>query len=284
VLVCANAEPAFSQASPPEKSQAPQAPSPESSQALLQKVKQTEMERRIADKQTEIDRLKADLDQSKKDLDASQKNLDSTNALITESNANMDKLAAERSRLEHQLELTDLRIDAEQKQGDGLKKLSGAQTSELEAINLRMAEIDVQSRIRQSELELLSAGQPVPGEDNDENGTGDLLKLKKTLASDELKTASAEAIAREAMKAASARMELAQQVAARVKQASEAPAEGKPEPVGEKTGEMAPPSKPAVSPAPKHHRKSASPKPAATASVSPASSSPRPWWQKKEWQ
>lgn len=256
-LVLAQAERALSQVSPPEKSQTLQDSSSAQSQALLQKVKQSEMERRIAIKQTEIDRLQEDLNKSKKDFDASQKNLDATTALITTSNATMDELAVERRRLEQQLDLTDLRIEAEQRENEGLKRLSGAQNSELDAINARMAETDVRSQVRQAEVQLLSAGKPVPGEDNDERATADLSKLEKTLASDEQKTFSTESIAREAMKTASARLESAQEAVARVKQVSEAMTEGKPSPVGEKAGETTPGSYPMASPGPKIHRKSA---------------------------
>jgi hypothetical protein len=284
-LVFPFAERAFSQASPPDSSPAPQESSPEQSQALLQKVKAAAMERRIVTKQTEIDQLKADLDQTKKDLDASQKNLDATNALIAASNSNMDKLTAERKRLQQQLDLTDLRVEAEQKQGDGLKRLSTAQTDELDAINLRMSEIGDRTNVRKAELQLLSAGKPVPGEDNDENGAPDFYKLKKTLALDEQKTASAEAIARAAMNAASARLALAEEAAARVTQVSDEMVLGKPEPVAEKTGETAPASTPAASPAPKHHhKKSASPGALASPGAAPASPKPdakNPWWMKK---
>lgn len=275
-LVLAHSQRAFSQDSTPEKSQALQDTSSEQSQALLQKVKQSQMERRIAIKQTEIDRLKEDLDKSKKDLDASQKNLDTTATLITTSNANMDELAAERKRLEQQLDLTDLRIEAEQKEGEGLKRLSSAQSSEVDAINQRMAEIDVRSRVRELEVQLLSAGKPVPGEDNDERGTADLYNLQKTLASDEVKTVSGEAIARAAMKAASARLELAQEAAARVKQVSEGMTQPSPAPVAEKTGETTPGSKPAASPTPRLHRKHIAPSQPVVVSKPAGSPTPKP--------
>jgi uncharacterized small protein (DUF1192 family) len=292
-----------SQVSPPEKTQKTQAPQDsgsDQSQALLQKVKQSEMQRRIALKQTEIDRLKEDLEKRNRDLDAAQKDMDATTALIAASSENLDKLGAERKRLEQQLDLTDLRIEAEQKQNDGLKRLFGAQSSELEAINQRMAEIDVRSRLRQSEMELLSAGKPVPGEDNDENGTPDISKLRKTLASDEMKSVSAEAIAREAMKAASVKLEFAQAAAARVKQVSEQITMGNLQPVAEKTGGTAPASQPAASPgaqpaaspgaipgaspARKHHshRKSASPAPGGSPSTpAPKSNTKSAWWQRQ---
>src|SRR5438067_1877438 len=74
---------------------------PEKAQALLEKVKKGELDRAIAAKQTDIDRLKEDLDKSKKDAEALQKTIEDTGALVNESSENLDKLIAERQRLEH---------------------------------------------------------------------------------------------------------------------------------------------------------------------------------------
>ncbi len=305
-LLFAQANWAFGQASPPEKSQkieTAEDSGSDQSQALLQKVKQSELQRRIAIKQTEIDRLKEDLEKSNKDLDAAQKDMDATTALIAASGANMDKLGTERKRLEQQLDLTDLRIEAEQKVNDGLKRLFAAQSSELEAINQRMAEIDVRSKLRQSEVQLLSAGKPVPGEDNDENGSPDIYKLKKTLSSDEAKSVSAETIARAAMNAASVRLQSAQEAAARVRQVDEGITQANLAPVAEKKGTTPgsqpaaspgaaspswPGASPAASPGVRHHshRKSASPKPGGSPSPQPASPTPKAgnksaWWPRQ---
>src|SRR2546430_1798060 len=62
VLTLTLAPLAFSEDAPPEKAQ-----------ALLEKVKKGELDRQIAAKQTEIDRLKEDLNKSKKDADSLQK-------------------------------------------------------------------------------------------------------------------------------------------------------------------------------------------------------------------
>jgi uncharacterized small protein (DUF1192 family) len=222
----AQPQPAFSQNSPPA-----------SSQALLQKVKQDQMDQRIALKQTEIDRLKNDLDKAKLDMDAMQRNLDATNSLIVESGSSMDSLAAQEKHLEQTLDLTETRIEAERKNGDGLKSLSIAQTKALEAINQRMAEMDIRSQVRQAEVQLLSQGKPVPGEDNDEMGSPDLEKLKKALASSESKTVLAETLAINAMKTATAKMAAANEAAAQAKQMADNLANGTVATVAEKAGD-----------------------------------------------
>jgi uncharacterized small protein (DUF1192 family) len=221
-LAFAQAEPASSQDSPPAKSH-----------ALLQKVKQDQLDWRIAIKQTEIDRLKLDLDKGKKDMDAMQKNLDSTNSLIVESGSNLDRLAAEEKHLEQTLDLTELKIEAERKNSEGLKSLSIAQGKALDAINQRMAEMDIRSRVREFEVQLLSQGKPVPGEDNDEKGSADLEKLKKGLASSESKTVAAETLALDSMKAASARLQSADEAAAQAQRVADGLAKGTLDQIGE---------------------------------------------------
>lgn len=224
ILTFAQAEQALCQDAPAEKSQ-----------VLLQKVKQGESEMRIAMKQKEIDRAKEDLEKGKSDVDALQKNLDATGALITESSGNLNQLAAEEKRLEQAVDLNELKIEAERKKSEGLKSLSAAQSRELEAMNQRMAQMDVQSRVRESEMQLLAAGKPVPGEDSDENGSPDLRKLRKMLASNEVKTAAAERISRTAMKTASAKLQLADEAAARAKRRSDELQNPAPAPVAEQT-------------------------------------------------
>ncbi len=236
-LAVAQTQRAYSQDSPPEKSQ-----------ALLQTVEQGELDRRIALKKTEIDRLKEDLEKSKKDIDALQKSLTATTSLISENTGNLSQLAEEEKGLKDTLELTELRIDAEKDKSEGLKALSAAQNRELDAITQRMAETYARSSVREAEVQLLTQGKPVPGEDSDEKAEPELHKLRKTLAENELKTVTAENAAHEAMKAASTRLDLADAAAARAKRKLDDMTKGVPEPVAEKADKSAPVS----TPAPKH--------------------------------
>jgi hypothetical protein len=189
-----------------------------------------------------------------------QKNLDATSSLIVESGSSMDSLAAQEKHLEQTLDLTETRIEAERKNGEGLKSLSIAQTKALEAINQRMAEMDIRSQVRQAEVQLLSQGKPVPGEDNDEMGAPDLEKLKKALASSESKTVLAETLAINAMKSATAKMASANEAAAQAKQMADNLANGTVAPVAEKSGDAS--SKPKTG---RTSRRKSSPTPAPSA-------------------
>jgi len=215
----------------------------EKAQALLDKVKQSEMDRQVAAKQTEIDRLKEDLDKGKKDADTLHQSIDSTNSLINTSAANLDKLSDERKRLEQSLNLALARISAERQRIEALRNLSDAQTKSLSALNRRIEETDVRSRVSDAEMQLLSEGKTVPIAGGEDKGHSELSKLRKTLATCETKTASEENIARNAMKTAAIKVQLADAAAARAERMAEAPEQtDTPEPVGEKTTPNAKPA------------------------------------------
>lgn len=212
----------------------------EKTEALLQKVNKSDMDLRMAMKQTEIQRLKQDMDESKKDMDSLKKSLDDTAALAKENASNMEKLSLYRKEMEASMQLTAMQMEAEERKSEGLQKLSTAQNDAMEAMNERMAEMDVRSKLRAYEVQLLQQGKPIPGEDNDERGTPDLMQLRKTLASTEVKTMEADRIARETLKAASAKLAMADDASARAKQMAEQMAKGDTEPVAEQISESSP--------------------------------------------
>ena len=219
--------PAFSEDAPAEKSQ-----------VLLQKVKQRELDRQIAAKQTECDRLKEDLDKGHKDAEGLQQTIEATTSLITESSENLDKLTDERKRLEQTYNLTLARIEAERRKIEGLRNLSGAQGKSLEALTKRIEETDVRSRVRAAEMQMLTQGKSLASEEGE--GHTELSKLRKVLATSELKTSAEEKLARDAMKAASSKLQVADVAAARAKRMAdqiEANADA-PEPVAEKPAEV----------------------------------------------
>jgi uncharacterized small protein (DUF1192 family)/uncharacterized low-complexity protein len=212
-----------------------QDPAPEKAQALLDKVKQGELDRQIAAKQTEIDRLKEDLSKGKKDADGLQQTMDATNSLINESTENLDKLTENGKRLEQEYNLTLARISAERQKIEGLRNLSDAQSKSLSALTNRIEETDVRSRVRSAEMDMLTEGKPVPAEGADDKGHSELSKLRKTLSAYETKTTAEEKTARDAMRIATAKVQAADAAAARVKRMADTVENGAPEPVAEKT-------------------------------------------------
>ena len=183
---------------------------PEKARALLDELKKSELDRQIAVKQTEIDRIKQDQAQAERDAASLQKTIDSTAALITDSNDEINKLTTESRRLEHELALAEVRAGAERLKIDGLRALSVAQSKSLSALARHAEEAEARTRLRAAELALLQEGKPIPAEGRDEAAQGEIGKTRKALALAEAKTVIEDRAAHDAMKDATAKMALAE--------------------------------------------------------------------------
>lgn len=227
---------------------------PQKAQALLETVKQHELDRQIALKQTEIDRLKEDREKSQKDAAALQQTLDATAALVMESTGSLEQLTAQRKHLEQTLKLTLARIEAELKRAECLKNLNAAQNKSLGVMRKRIEENDLRKRLRSAEMLMLANGKPVADESQSKEHL-DVARLRKTLSASEFKTSDEEKIARDAVKQACAKLQIADSTAAKAKRqaddatsgATSAPALA---PIAEKPQEAkaAPKAKPVVAP------------------------------------
>lgn len=183
---------------------------PAKARALLDELKKSELDRQIAVKQIEIDRIKQDQAKAEHDAASVQKTIDSTAALITDSNDEINKLTTESRRLEHELALAEVRAGAERLKIDGLRALSVAQGKSLSALARHAEEAEVRTRLRAAELALLQEGKPIPAEGRDEAAQGEIGKIRKALALAEAKTTIEDRAAHEAMKDAAAKMALAE--------------------------------------------------------------------------
>ena len=187
---------------------------PEKASALLDQVKKSEQDRQIAVKQTEIDRLKEDQTKTERDSNELKQTIESTSGLMTDTTDHLTTLTTESRRLEHELAVAEARITAEKLKIAGPPSaLADAQGKSLSALARRAEEAAVRSHLRTVELEILQAGQQVPGEGH-EAPQADLAKARKALAIAESKAESEERLAHDAMKAAAAKMTLAETKAA----------------------------------------------------------------------
>ncbi|MEA3212124.1 MAG: hypothetical protein QOE70_5181 [Chthoniobacter sp.] len=188
---------------------------PGKSQALLEKVKQQELDRQINARKTESDRLNEDLTKIKTEADSLQQTIDSTASLMTESGQNLEQLLAQRKRLQHTLNVVTQNIDAERRRAEGLQALSEAQNKSLVALTKRIEEIKVASSVQEEESKLLSEGKSLPDADSPGQSRSELMQLRKSLAAAASSTAAQEKAARTAMKAADAKLQLADEAAAK---------------------------------------------------------------------
>lgn len=192
----------------------------ENAQALLEEAKMNELERKIAAKQTELERLNEDMNKARQQADGLEKSIGKVGTAVIESHGHLDQLASQKKRLTEMLELVTLRIDAEKTKVEGLKMLGIAQSKSLEAIARRNEETDLKTNIGKAEMSLLSPkALPIIGAaDGQETGPGkqgNPTEMRKRLAKVNHVTFTAGAAAREAMVAASAKLQQADAAGAR---------------------------------------------------------------------
>lgn len=194
----------------------------EDAQALLQDVKKRDLERQTAAKQTEVNRLNEDLSKARKESDELKQSIDGMGVAILEATSHVDQLSAERTRLTQALEVTNLRIDAEKLKLHGLKMLSDAQSKALGTLTNRIDDTDLRATVGAAELKLMSDGPLLDGSDPVATESTSKLKsqitdLKKKRAKNERSTLEANTAAREAMLAASSKLQLADAAAGKAR-------------------------------------------------------------------
>ena len=189
---------------------------PDNAKSLLEKVKRRDLERQVTARQTDLDRLSEDLTKGHKEAETMQANIDTTGGLLKESNANLSQLQNQKKRLEQVIELTTLRIEAERLKAEGLQMLSDAQGKALLALTKRAEVTDTRATLGAAELKMLAPPEGEPAGDAPRARPA-LTDMRKKLAVSESAAASAEKIARDAMRAASAKLELADIAAVKAK-------------------------------------------------------------------
>ncbi len=199
-----------------------QTKSPADSRALLHEVKKHEVERQVAAKQTDLNRLNEDLSKGRNESDELKKSIGGMQAAIAETTGHLDQLSAERTRLTQALEVANLRIEAEKTKLTGLRMLSDAQTKALGTLANRVEDMDLRAAVGAAELKLMSEGALSDGGDPaDTEGASKLrtqiAELKKRRVKSERSTTDANSAAREAMAAASSKLLLADVAAGKAK-------------------------------------------------------------------
>ena len=195
---------------------------PDNAKALLEKVKQRDLDRQITARKTDLDRLAEDVTKGRKEAESMQANVEATSALQKESAAHLSQLLSQRKRLEQVIQLTTLRIEAERLKAEGLQLLADAQGKALVAMTKRAEETDARAALGAAELKLVAPAEAAPGPEPAARETAAktrpaLPDLRKKLALSENAAANAEKTARDAMRAAASKLELADIAGARAK-------------------------------------------------------------------
>ena len=191
-----------------------------SAQELLEKARQSEYERKLAAKQTALDRLAEDLKKGKEQADGLEKMIDTLGSAVTEANGHFDELTALRRIQPKVMEVISLKLEAEGLRVEGLKLLRAAQTKTLDALAKRNEEIDLRTALSAAEMRLFakkslgsSAGPEIL--ESGPNKPLSLTEQRRALEKAERAAETAETIAREAMQTASSRLRQADAAAAK---------------------------------------------------------------------
>lgn len=195
---------------------------PEDAQALLHDVKKRDFDRKVATKQTELNRLNEDLAKARDESKDLNRSIAEMGIAITETSSQLDQLSGERTRLTQALEVTNLRLDAEKLKLSGLKMLSAAQSKVLASLSNRNEDTELKAAVGAAELKLIadestSNQADASAAENASKLRAQIADLKKKRAKYEPTIKDASTAAREAMEAASAKLSLADTASARAK-------------------------------------------------------------------
>jgi len=201
-------------------------------QSLLQEVRERELERQRETKMKDVERLNEDLEKAKKEADDLRQTIERMNAAVTDSTNHLAQLNAQKRQFTKMLEVIALQIDAEGLKLEGLKMLAVAQTKGVAAIDRRREQTEVKATIEKTKLNPMPQA-PRPG--TPEGDKADL-EIERKLDKAERAVSTARVDAREAMSAATTKLQAANDAGEKVKQkAAELgiPIRGEPSPTEE---------------------------------------------------
>ena len=197
-----------------------EAPSAKDAITLLDEAKKSDYQRKLAAKQTELDRLNEDRTKATKEIEALETSVQKAGAAVDDATKNLDLLSLQKKRTTRELELLELRITAEKLKSEGLKMLQSANKKAQEAVTRRNEEADARAAIVALETRQIVAKSPMPVAASGpapapSKNEPTLTELKRKLDKAETAATKAAYQAREAMSAATARLREAEAAAAK---------------------------------------------------------------------
>ena len=194
--------------------------------ALLNEAKKGEHERKIAAKQTELDRLNEDMKKGAKEIESFDKGAVKAGGAASDATKQLDLLTLQKKRATRELELLTARIEAERIKSEAFKSLETANRKAQEAVAKHNDESETRAAIVMAETRQLAAKAPqLTGETSPPVAVAKneptLTELRKKLTKAERATSTAAYQAREAMTAATARLQEAENAAARAERKRE---------------------------------------------------------------
>lgn len=180
--------------------------------ALLDDAKKNQTERKRAALQTELDRLGEDAKKAKQEMDDVEKSISKVGNVMNETKSLLDQLAGRRTHISQDLEVMHLRIEAERLRSEGLALLNSAHGKAMDALVKRNEELDLRKALVSGDMQKASGSEAVSESDakKGKNGSSPSLgDLRRNLAKAEVRSSLANSRAREAMDAASVKLQQA---------------------------------------------------------------------------
>jgi uncharacterized protein YoxC len=187
---------------------------------LLEEARKKQHERKLSAKQTELDRLSEDLKKGKQEIDDLQQSISKVGSAVSEANGQLDRLSGQKKTSTQELELVNLRIEAEKLKAEGLKLLSSAHAKAMEAQTKRIEELDLRTTLVAAEIRQISGTGAEKAPESGPKGKNakappTVSELRRQLAKAENATSLAASRAREAMDAATTKLQQADAAAAK---------------------------------------------------------------------
>ncbi len=184
--------------------------------ALLDEAKKKQFERKHAAIQKELERLEEDMKQGQTELGDLEQHLSIVGNAVNESRANSDLIAGRTKNVTQDLELLALRAEAERLKTEGLNLLSVAHAKAKEAVTKRNEELEIKRSIISAQL----AKNQTEDSENEKSGKSEanrsLNEQRRNLAKAASRAELASMRAREAMAAASKKLQQADDATAKV--------------------------------------------------------------------
>jgi hypothetical protein len=169
-------------------------------QALLQEVKNRELDRQREEKMKEVERLNEDLEKDKREAEDLQQSVVTMNTAVTDSQNRLAQLTNQKKQFGKMMEVAGLQMDAETLKVEGLKMLSDAQQKQVVALAKRVEEKEARSAIEKAKM--------MPTKNTGDASRADL-ELDRKLDRADRAASTARVDAREAMAAATAKLQAA---------------------------------------------------------------------------
>lgn len=190
-------------------------PPAENAKTLLSEAKKKQSERNRSAMQKELDRLGEDMKKGKQEMEDLEASISKVGYAVSKTKGQIDQLASRKKRVSQDLELLPLRIEAESLKTDALNLLNSAHEKAAEALKKRNEELELKAVLVSTQIHKMEDAEigAEPGAKTDSGPT--LTELRKNLQKAEERSALANSRAREAMDAASLKLQQAEAATAK---------------------------------------------------------------------